>query len=112
MTSHAAFGYLADRYDLEQIGVTGLSPEEEPVAAAAGRGRRPRPAEHGATTIFFETLVSPKVAETLAREVGAETAVLDPIEGLEPGSTDDYLSVMRENLAALRTGAGLLDEPR
>jgi zinc transport system substrate-binding protein len=57
----------------------------------------------GATTIFFETLVSPKVAETIAREVGARTAVLDPLEGLtEPGS--DYISVMRANLAAL-TGA-------
>ena len=65
-----------------------------------------RPGSTGATTIFFETLVSPKVAETIATEVGAETAVLDPIEGLQPGSTGDYLSVMRSNLAVLRPALG------
>jgi zinc transport system substrate-binding protein len=105
VTSHTAFGYFADRYDLEQIGITGLTPEDEPspqrLAAVADEAR-----EHGATTIFFETLVSPKVAEAVATEVGATTAVLDPIEGLQPGSADDYLSVMRTNLAALRTALG------
>lgn len=105
VTSHAAFGYLADRYQLEQVGISGLSPEEEPspqqVAAAAEEAR-----EHGATTIFFETLVSPKTAETIAREVGAKTAVLDPIEGLQPGSPGDYLSVMRSNLDTLTAALG------
>ena len=84
MVSHTAFGYLAERYQLEQIGITGLTPEDEPspqrLAEVAEEAR-----EHGATTIFFETLVSPKVAETIAREVGAKTAVLDPIEGLDRG---------------------------
>jgi len=102
VTSHSAFNYLAARYDLTQVGITGISPEAEPsprrLAAVAAQARRT-----GTTTIFFETLVSPKVAETLAREVGATTAVLDPLEGLtEPGA--DYFSVMRANLAAL-TGA-------
>lgn len=105
VTSHAAFGYLADRYDLEQIGITGLTPEDEPsprrVAEVAAEAR-----EHKATTIFFETLVSPKVAETIASEVGAKTAVLDPIEGLQPNSTDDYFSLMRKNLAALEPALG------
>jgi zinc transport system substrate-binding protein len=105
IVSHAAFGYLAARYDLEQIGLGGLSPEDEPsprrLAEVTAEAR-----EHGATTIFFETLVSPKVAETIARSVGARTAVLDPIEGLEPGATGDYLSVMRTNLATLRTALG------
>jgi zinc transport system substrate-binding protein len=105
VTSHAAFGYLADRYHLRQIPITGLSPETEPtpvhLAAAAEEARRV-----GATTVFFETLVSPKVAETVARTIGATTAVLDPIEGLEPGSTDDYVSVMRANLATLRPALG------
>ncbi len=104
ITSHAAFNYLASRYGLTQIGITGVSPESEPspqrVAAVAAEAK-----EHGATTIFFETLVSPKVAETIAREVGAKTAVLDPLEGLtEPGA--DYFSVMRANLAALSTALG------
>ncbi|MDG4827572.1 metal ABC transporter substrate-binding protein [Asanoa sp. WMMD1127] len=102
VTSHAAFGYLADRYDLEQVGLTGVTPEDEPapqrLAAVAEEAR-----EHGATTIFFETLVSPKVADTIAREVGARTAVLDPIEGLQPGASGDYFSIMRTNLTALRT---------
>lgn len=102
VTSHAAFGYLAQRYSLTQIPITGLSPEVEPTpqhlaeAAEAARGA-------GATTIFFETLASPKVAEAVARNVGARTAVLDPIEGLQPDTTGDYVTVMRANLATLRT---------
>jgi zinc transport system substrate-binding protein len=102
VVSHTAFGYLAERYDLEQIGITGLTPENEPspqrLAEVAEEAR-----EHNATTIFFETLVSPKVAETIAREVEAQTAVLDPIEGLQPDAEGDYLSIMRNNLATLKT---------
>ncbi|WP_173084193.1 metal ABC transporter substrate-binding protein [Phytohabitans rumicis] len=105
VTSHSAFGYLAERYNLEQIGITGLTPEAEPspqrLAEVAEEAK-----EHKATTIFFETLVSPKVADTIAQEVGAKTAVLDPIEGLQAGSTDDYFSVMRKNLATLQTALG------
>ena len=104
VTSHSAFNYLATRYGLTQVGITGISPEAEPsprrLAAVAAEARRT-----ATTTIFFETLVSPKVAETLAREVGAQTAVLDPLEGLtDPGA--DYFSVMRGNLAALTTALG------
>jgi zinc transport system substrate-binding protein len=99
VTSHTAFAYLAERYKLEQIGISGLSPEDEPspqrLAEVAAEAK-----EHGATTIFFETLVSPKIAETIAQEVGAKAEVLDPIEGLESG---DYFSVMRTNLASLKT---------
>lgn len=105
VTSHTAFAYLAQRYHLEQVGISGLTPEDEPAAQrladVAAEAR-----EHGATTIFFETLVSPKVAETIAREVGAKTAVLDPIEGLQPDSTGDYLSVMRTNLQTLKPALG------
>ncbi|MEU5527142.1 metal ABC transporter substrate-binding protein [Micromonospora chersina] len=100
VASHTAFGYLAARYRLEQVGITGLTPDAEPspqrLAEVAKEAR-----EHGATTIFFETLVSPKVAETVAREVGAKTAVLDPIES--PPADGDYLSAMRANLQTLRT---------
>jgi zinc transport system substrate-binding protein len=105
VTSHGAFGYLAARYRLAQIPISGLSPEEEPtpqhIAAVADLARR-----DGVTTIFFETLVSPKIAATLAREIGARAEVLDPIEGLEASSTDDYLSVMRANLGKLRQALG------
>jgi zinc transport system substrate-binding protein len=105
VVSHEAFAYLADRYDLEQIGISGLSPEDEPSARRLAEVAEAARAS-GATTIFFETLVSPKVAETIAREVGADTAVLDPLEGVESGSADDYFSVMRKNLTALRTALG------
>jgi zinc transport system substrate-binding protein len=104
VTSHSAFGYLASRYGLSQIGITGISPESEPAPGRLAEVAREARAT-GTTTIFFETLVSPKVAETVAREVGASTAVLDPLEGLtEPGS--DYFSVMRANLAALTKALG------
>lgn len=105
VTSHEAFGYLAERYHLEQVGISGLTPENEPPAQRLAEVAKDAQA-HGATTIFFETLVSPKVAETIATQVGAKTAVLDPIEGLKPGSTEDYLSVMRGNLTALKTALG------
>ncbi|MGI5214426.1 metal ABC transporter substrate-binding protein [Plantactinospora sp. CA-290183] len=105
VTSHTAFAYLAERYRLEQVGISGLTPEDEPAAQRLA-GVTAEAREHKATTIFFETLVSPKVAETIAREVGAKTAVLDPIEGLQPGSTGDYFSVMRSNLQTLRTALG------
>ncbi|SCE97980.1 zinc transport system substrate-binding protein [Micromonospora coriariae] len=102
VTSHAAFGYLADRYRLEQVGITGLSPDVEPSPQRLAQVIE-EAKEHRASTIFFETLVSPKVAETIAGQVGARTAVLDPIEGLAAGSGADYLSVMRTNLQTLRT---------
>lgn len=103
VTSHNAFGYLARAYDLEQVAITGLTPEEEP---SPGRLRAvvDLARERGVTTVFFEQLVSPKVAESLAREIGAKAAVLDPLES-EPAS-GDYLSAMRTNLVALRAALG------
>jgi zinc transport system substrate-binding protein len=102
VTSHAAFGYLAQRYRLTQIAITGLSPEAEPSPGRLAEVTR-LAREHRVTTIFFETLVSPRLAETLAREVGARPEVLDPIEAVAPDSTDDYRSVMLANLGRLRT---------
>jgi zinc transport system substrate-binding protein len=105
VVGHAAFGYLADRYQLTQVAITGLSPDTEPtpqhLAQVAAKAR-----DHRATTIFFETLASPKVAQVIAGEVGARTAVLDPIEGLESGSGADYLSVMLANLHTLTPALG------
>ena len=104
VTTHAAFGYLTRRYGLEQIALSGLSPEAEPTPQDLEDIVR-RVRDSKATTIFFETLISPRLAETVARETGARTAVLDPIEGLTEdaiGRGEDYLSVMRMNLASLR----------
>ncbi|MGH3656491.1 MAG: metal ABC transporter substrate-binding protein [Micromonosporaceae bacterium] len=102
VVSHAAFGYLTARYDLEQIAIAGLSPEQEPnpkrLAELADLVRK-----HGVTVIFYETLASPRIAETVADEAGVEAKPLDPLEGLKSGSSDDYFSVMRRNLASVRT---------
>lgn len=108
VTSHEAFGYLAERYGLREIAITGLSPEAEP---EPGRLQQvvDLVRERGVGTIYFETLVSPRIADTVARETGASTAVLNPIEGLtdgEAGQRQDYFSLMRENLRALRRGLG------
>jgi zinc transport system substrate-binding protein len=108
VTSHDAFGYLAERYGLEQVPITRISPEAEPSPRDLERVAR-LARERGVTTIYFETLVSPEVAETVAREVGAETAVLDPLEGLSDedlADGEDYFSVMRANLRALQEGLG------
>jgi ABC-type metal ion transport system, periplasmic component/surface adhesin len=103
VTSHAAFGYLADRYGLEQIAISGFSPEAEPspgrIAEVIDLARA-----HGVTTIFFETLVSPDIAETIAGEIGVETAVLEPLE-TEPDE-GDYLDAMARNLETLRRALG------
>ena len=103
VTAHAAFGHLAERYDLDQRAIAGTSPEAEPDPATLAKLADEVAAE-GVTTIFTETLVAPDVAETLARETGVRTAVLDPIESLDDGAT--YAGVMRENLAVLREALG------
>ncbi|MEO8291193.1 MAG: zinc ABC transporter substrate-binding protein [Gaiellaceae bacterium] len=108
VTSHAAFGYLAGRYGLKQVAITGVSPEADPTPRDLENVVREVRAA-GATTVFFETLVSSRLAETVAREVGATTAVLDPLEGLtekEIAAGENYFSVMREDLAALRKALG------
>ncbi|MFP5319978.1 MAG: metal ABC transporter substrate-binding protein [Acidimicrobiia bacterium] len=108
VTSHAAFGYLARRYDLTQEAIAGLEPDAEPSPRRMAELAQ-MVQDDGITTIFYETLASPAVAESLAREAGVRTAVLDPLEGLseEDGRAGKtYVSVMRENLAALRTALG------
>ncbi len=108
VTAHEAFGYLARRYGLKQEGVAGLSPDAEPdpkrLADLTDLVKR-----DGVTVIFTEELVSPRIADTLAREAGVRTAVLDPLEGLtaakqKRGAT--YTSVMDQNLTKLRDALG------
>lgn len=108
VTSHAAYGFLAGRYGLRQEALAGLSPESEPspgrMAALTDLVRA-----EGVTTVFTETLAPPRVAEALAREAGVEVAVLNPLEGLDEDEIDrgaSYVSVMRDNLAALRAALG------
>lgn len=106
VTQHAAFGYLARRYGLTQISISGLSPDTEPsparIAAVQREARRV-----GATTIFYETLVSPSVAKSIAGDLKLRTDVLDPVEGITPQSKgQDYLAVMRANLTALSAAGG------
>jgi len=106
MTTHAAFGYLAQRYHLTQIAISGLNPDAEPSPARIAEVQR-LAQDHGLTTIFSETLVSPAVAQAIAGDLGLVTDVLDPIEGITDQSRgQDYLSVMSSNLAALRKAGG------
>lgn len=105
VTSHAAFGYLARRYGLHEQGITGLQPDAEPTASAlADIADLVR--ERGVRTVYTETLLSGAVARTLADATGAQTAVLDPLEGLAADTSGDYLSIMQTNLATLRQGQG------
>jgi zinc transport system substrate-binding protein len=103
VTAHSAFAYLAGRYGLKQVGVAGISPDAEPSPGRLARVAHYARA-HGVRTVFFGSGVDPKLADTIAREVGARTAILDPVEGVRRG--DDYLTVMRRNAAVLHSGLG------
>lgn len=106
LTTHSAFGYLAERYGLTQEGIAGVDPEAEPSPARI-KDLQHIAEEDGATTVFFETLASDKTAKTLAKDTGLRTDVLDPLEGItEKSKGDDYLQVMESNLAALQKALG------
>jgi zinc transport system substrate-binding protein len=103
VTSHAAFGYLASSYNLTQTSITGLSPDAEPSPKQLAEIVVFAKKNH-VSTIFFESLISPKLANTIAHEVGAKTAVLDPIEGITSdrlAAGDTYMTVMTNNLNQL-----------
>ena len=105
VVGHDAFGYLA-KYGLELHPIAGLSPGAEPSPARLAE-LSDVIEETGVTTVFSEVLASPAMAETLSDELGLRTAVLDPVEGLaDASSDDDYVSLMEENLAALRKANG------
>lgn len=102
VTTHEAFGHLAEAYGLTQVGIAGLS-ENEPSPQRLQEVKA-FVADHDVTTIFYEEAVSDKYAATVAKETGASTAVLNPLE-MKPES-GDYLSVMRTNLTELRAALG------
>ena len=103
VTAHDAFGYLAERYELEAIPIAGIDPASEPSAGRLGEIAE-LAQELSVTTIFTESLVSPRVAETVAAEAGVETAVLDPIESAPESS--DLLGAMEKNLDVLAEALG------
>ena len=109
VTAHDSFGHLARRFGLEQVGIAGISPDEEPNASRLA-DLADRVLRDGITTIFTEELVSPRVADALAREAGGvRTATLNPLEGLTEAQArrgEDWASVMRVNLATLRAALG------
>ncbi|MCX4880660.1 metal ABC transporter substrate-binding protein [Streptomyces sp. NBC_00847] len=106
ITTHAAFGYLAERYGLTEEAINGLDPESEPSAARV-KGLENMAKADGVTTVFYETLVSDKTAKTIASDAGLKTDVLDPIEGITAKSRGrDYFSVQEANLKALQTALG------
>ena len=103
VTSHAAFHYFADRYHLTILPISGLTPTQEPSAGKLAE-LSDLVREQGITTIFFESQTSPQLAQTLARETGAKTAILDPIEGINQSSSiESYVSIQEKNLIGLKT---------
>lgn len=109
IVSHAAFGYLAKRYNLEQVPIRGISPAAEPGPARMKEIINVARTT-GVTHIFFETLVSPRVSEVIAREVGAKTLVLNPLGGITPEEKQagvDYISIMEANLQNLVVALGV-----
>ncbi|MFE7035437.1 metal ABC transporter substrate-binding protein [Streptomyces sp. NPDC057621] len=106
ITTHAAFGYLAERYGLTEEAINGLDPESEPSANRVKDLEKMAKAD-GVSTVFYETLVSDKTAKTIAADADLRTDVLDPIEGItEKSRGDDYIQVMDANLKALQTALG------
>jgi zinc transport system substrate-binding protein len=105
VTSHAAFGYLADHYGLQQIAINGVDPESEPTPARLAQIQQTAKA-NGVTTIFFETLVSPKLADSVAKDLNLKTAVLDPLEGVKDEKADNYFTIMQRNLTNLQAALG------
>ncbi len=106
ITTHSAFGYLAERYGLTQQGIAGIDPEAEPSPARIQEIHTIAEKEK-ATTVFFETLASDRTAKTLAKDTGLKTGVLDPLEGITDKSRGaDYIEVMESNLTALQKALG------
>jgi zinc transport system substrate-binding protein len=108
VVTHSAFAYLGKRYGLTVVPIMGMAPESEPSPAQLAtivKFAREKKVKY----IFTEPLVSPKLAETLAREADAKTLVLNPIEGItaaEQAAGKDYVTLMEENLKNLRTALG------
>ncbi|MFF3726174.1 metal ABC transporter substrate-binding protein [Streptomyces erythrochromogenes] len=106
ITTHSAFGYLAERYGLDQEGIAGVDPESEP-SPARMKDLQAVAKKDNVTTVFFETLASDKTAKTLATDTGLKTDVLDPLEGITDKSQGtDYFEVMRSNLKNLQKALG------
>ncbi|GAA1903583.1 zinc ABC transporter substrate-binding protein [Streptomyces durmitorensis] len=106
ITTHSAFGYLAERYGLDQEGIAGVDPESDPSPARI-KALQDIAKKDDVSTVFFETLASDKTATTLATDANLKTDVLDPLEGITDKSKgDDYVGVMESNLAALEKALG------
>lgn len=105
IVTHNSFEYVGQRYGLTVVPIAGLAPDAEPstkqLAAVAKQGK-----DAQVTAIFTEPLTSPALADTLARQLGIKTAVLDPVEGVSADAKGDYISIMRSNLATLRSVNG------
>lgn len=104
VVAHAAFGYLCDAYGLKQVAIEGLNAESEPTAARMAEISK-FAKDNNVKVIFFEELVSPKVAETIAKESGAQTDMLNPVEGLsedDKSKGKEYVTIMKDNLEALK----------
>ncbi|WP_329385828.1 metal ABC transporter substrate-binding protein [Streptomyces sp. NBC_01351] len=106
ITTHSAFGYLAERYGLDQESISGVDPQSEP-SPARMKELQAVAKKDNVSTVFFETLASDKTAKSLAGDTGLKTDVLDPLEGITDKSQGaDYFEVMRSNLKNLQKALG------
>lgn len=106
ITTHAAFGYLADRYGLHEEAIAGVDPESGAVSGAHMKELHKVAREDDVSTVFFESGASDKTASTLAKDLRLKTGVLSPVETVKDPEKQDYFTVMRDNLQALRTALG------
>ncbi len=103
VVAHRAYSYLCKEYGLNQIAINGISPDTEPDPSTMANTIE-YCKKHNVNTIFFEEMISPKIAQVIADELGAKVSVLNPLEGLsedEIAANDDYFSIMKKNLVAL-----------
>lgn len=106
ITTHAAFGYLADRYGLHEEAISGVDPESGAISGAHMKELHKVAKEDDVSTVFFESGASDKTAQTLAKDLRLKTGVLSPVETVKDPAKQDYFTVMRDNLQALRTALG------
>lgn len=107
VVSHAAFGYLANRYELVQIPIKGITPQEEPTPSKMAE-IADMIKEKDIKYIFLESLSNDRISKVLAEDTGVEVMTLDTLGGLSPEQMEssDYISVMEQNLKKIIKALG------
>jgi zinc transport system substrate-binding protein len=105
LVSHDAYGYWENRYGIETIAISGLSPTQEPTQKEL-QAIIEESTEHNIHYVIFEQNVSPKIAKIIQEEIGAKSLSLHNLEAVTEENIkqkDDYFSIMRRNLETIKT---------